>query len=108
MVVHFHKCVKKRNMNCILRDFLQINTALGTVETYMMKSSELIDNLFFLVYRYKMKDSTIGKNNYTNILGKWSIFFWIITLLRNYYFVYHYEDFSDKIYKWIKYTFHIQ
>lgn len=75
MVVHFHKCVKKRNMNCILRDFLQINTALGTVEAYMMKSSELIDNLFFLVYRYKMKDSTIGKNNYTNILGKRSIFF---------------------------------
>lgn len=71
-------------------------------ETYMMKSSELIDKLFSF-YRYKMKDSTIGKNNYTNILGKRSIFFTLSTTHtiqctdKNYYIVYHYENFSHKI-----------
>lgn len=45
------------------------------VEIYMMKSLELIDKYFFFFYRYKMKDSIIGKNNYMNILGKWLIFF---------------------------------
>lgn len=55
-----------------------------------------------------MKDSTIGKNNYTDILGKRSIFFRLSTThtiqctVRNYYIVYHYEDFSHKIYKWIR------
>lgn len=77
--------------------------SFAIVETYVMKSSELIDKHFFSFYRYKMKDSTIGKNNYTDILGKRSIFFTLSTTHtiqctdRNYYIVYHYENFSHKI-----------